>query len=129
MTDMPNNSPEKPNTEAFTIDEFCRRNAISPALYHKLKRENRGPAEMVIGPHSIRISVTAEKEWHAAMAKPVGEVAERLAAEARERISKAKHAAKLSVESDKHVSCQRKAARTAERVYVKIIDRGDGETK
>jgi hypothetical protein len=56
---------------SFTKAEFCQRNAISIALFYKLRKQGRGPREML-----GRITADAEKDWQrereaeAAQAKP-----------------------------------------------------------
>jgi hypothetical protein len=47
---------------AFTITEFCRRNAISKAMFYKICAAGHGPRLMKVGTHS-RISVEAEADW------------------------------------------------------------------
>ena len=47
---------------AFTILEFCRRNAISRAFFYKMSKAGQGPQDMKIGSHS-RISAEAECDW------------------------------------------------------------------
>ena len=69
-------SPET-NTErvAFSIQEFCFRNAISPSTYFKLKRAGLGPNEMRVG-NLVRITFEAELEWQRARTHPIGVEAE-----------------------------------------------------
>jgi hypothetical protein len=48
---------------AFTIPEFCYRNAISRVTYHRLRAQGRGPVELRFGLNSIRITAEAERDW------------------------------------------------------------------
>ena len=56
---------------SFTKSEFCQRNAISIAFFYKLRRQGKGPREML-----GRITADAEKDWQrereaeAAQARP-----------------------------------------------------------
>lgn len=50
---------------AFTIAEFCRRNAISRSMFYKIRALGRGPRLMLVGTH-IRISIEAEADWKCA---------------------------------------------------------------
>ena len=59
-----------PERVAFPISEFCFRNRISRATYHRLRTEGRGPVEMRIGLNLIRITVEAERDWQRAMQVP-----------------------------------------------------------
>jgi hypothetical protein len=43
---------------AFTKSEFCQRNAISRAFFYKLKKQGKGPREML-----GRITRDAELDW------------------------------------------------------------------
>lgn len=50
---------------AFTISEFCRRNAISKSMFYKMCAAGCGPRLMQVGAHS-RISAEAEAAWKTA---------------------------------------------------------------
>jgi hypothetical protein len=41
---------------AYSIPEFCFRNAISRPKYHRLRAEGRGPVEMRLGLNTVRIT-------------------------------------------------------------------------
>jgi hypothetical protein len=48
--------------DAHTIPSFCASNAISLAHYYKLKRQGKGPREIVLDKRVI-ISPEAEADW------------------------------------------------------------------
>jgi hypothetical protein len=52
---------------AFTIQEFCGRNAISKGLYYKLDKLGLGPDYFLVGvkEQHRRISLEAERRWQA----------------------------------------------------------------
>jgi hypothetical protein len=43
---------------AFTKSEFCRRNGISKSFFYKIRKQGRGPREML-----GRITAEAERDW------------------------------------------------------------------
>jgi hypothetical protein len=94
--------------QAFSIQEFCYRNGISNATYHKLKGQKRGPREMILG-RAIRISIEAERDWRAQREQPTDTEARLIKREAQARVRQAKKAAQRSVTSPKHVSKRTKA--------------------
>jgi hypothetical protein len=51
--------------DAHTIPSFCESNAISESHYYALKRQGRGPREMLVG-DLVRISPEAERDWRLA---------------------------------------------------------------
>ena len=59
----------------FKIDEFCEAYGISRATYHKLQRQGRAPAVMVLGPIARRITFAAAREWQERMSRPEGDEA------------------------------------------------------
>jgi len=100
-------APAAGQQQAFTRTEFCSRNRIGLSLYHKLKNTGRGPREMALG-NAIRISVEAERDWRAARERPdaIADAAQKA------RVAKGRRAARLAVESPRHVSKRpRRAAR------------------
>ena len=94
--------------QAFSISEFCARNAISLHLYHKLRQQGRGPKTMPLG-RAIRISVEAEQAWRAEREMPSDTEARLVEREARARVGLAKNAAKKAVASAKHISKRARA--------------------
>lgn len=48
---------------SFTIPEWCQRHGLSESMYHKLRREGRGPRTMEVGPQAVRISLQADADW------------------------------------------------------------------
>jgi hypothetical protein len=52
---------------AYTVPEFCRRNAISKGLYYKLDKLGLGPRYFFagVGEQHRRITPDAEREWQA----------------------------------------------------------------
>jgi hypothetical protein len=91
---------------AFTIAEFCGRNAIGLATFHKLKRQGLGPREMRLG-SAIRISIEAERDWRNARENPGPQEAKELAAQATDRRERARAAGKLAAQSPRHISTKR----------------------
>lgn len=89
--------------QAFTIQEFCFRNGISPGTYHKLKAQGRGPREMPLG-RAIRISIEAERDWRQEREQPADTEARLLKRESEARRRGANKAAKAAVASPAHVS-------------------------
>jgi hypothetical protein len=87
---------------AFSIPEFCYRNNLSRATYHRLRAEGKGPVEMRLGLNAIRISADAERDWRNRMQQPDQDLKTRATA----RAVKAGYA---SVKSDRHVSKRRRA--------------------
>ena len=58
--------PNITGQSAFTVPEFCRRNAISKGLYYKLDGLDLGPRYFLVGEHGHRrITPEAEREWQA----------------------------------------------------------------
>jgi hypothetical protein len=51
---------------SFTVDQFCLLEGISRATYFKLRREGRGPREMIISGNIIRITVRSRADWQRA---------------------------------------------------------------
>jgi len=51
-----------PAALAMTIDEFCASHRLSPEMYFKLKRADRGPIEMRVGRRRM-ISAEAAARW------------------------------------------------------------------
>lgn len=43
---------------AFTKTEFCARNSMSRSFFYKIRKQGRGPREML-----GRITADAEKDW------------------------------------------------------------------
>jgi hypothetical protein len=87
---------------AFKIDEFCVRNNISRSLLDKLERAGLGPAVMVLGA-ARRITREAELEWQ--RARSSGDAALKAAAH-EAMVERARHAGRLGVQSERHVSKQ-----------------------
>ena len=54
----------------MTTEEFCLRNRISNATFHKLQRDGRGPDVIRFSPQLIRISIEAEREWREHLGHP-----------------------------------------------------------
>lgn len=88
---------------AFSIQEFCWRNDISPPTYHKLKNAGLGPDEMRIG-NVIRITTEAELKWQRARTYPTGQEAEAKARSKAMTVARGKKAGKLSAKSPRHIS-------------------------
>ena len=66
-----------PDAEAYGIDEFCRRHAISRPTYNRLREDGRGPREIKLG-QRVLISREAAAAWRQQMeaetaARPVAE--------------------------------------------------------
>jgi len=93
--------------QAFSIQEFCFRNSISPTTYFKLKRANCSPVEMKLG-KAVRISIEAEKAWRQERERPSDTEARLIELEAEARVKRAKKAGAASVASPRHVSKRRK---------------------
>jgi excisionase family DNA binding protein len=51
---------------AFSVGEFCQRNAISRSFFYKLINSGNAPRMMLVGTHK-RITREAELEWHQRM--------------------------------------------------------------
>lgn len=98
------------DAQAFRITEFCLRNSISTATFHKLKRKGLGPREMNID-GAIRISIEAEREWRAARENPTKAEAEQIARAAAARVEKSRRIGKIGAASPKH-PCRRRASAT-----------------
>ena len=49
-------------TEAYSIEEFCRAHRISRAFYFNIKRDGFGPREMRVG-NRVIISREAAADW------------------------------------------------------------------
>ena len=94
---------------AFKISEFCDRNSIGLATYHKLKRRGLGPREMRLGA-AIRVTLGAERDWQTARENPAPAEAKALEAEAEERRERAKRAGDLAAQSTRHISRTRPRA-------------------
>jgi hypothetical protein len=70
--------------QAFTREQFCRRNNISLSTLHELNKTGRGPRVMKVGRNAVRITLAAEAAWQRAREKEYASAAERLE---RERVS------------------------------------------
>jgi hypothetical protein len=90
---------------AFSVEEFCRRNDISEALFWKLRRENRGPQCMELG-RILRITPHAEAAWHRARENPDAAETELIARARAMRTRLARKAGKAAAASPKHISKQ-----------------------
>jgi hypothetical protein len=99
----------RPERVAFSIQEFCWRNDISPPTYHKLKNAGLGPDEMRFG-NVIRITTKAESKWQRARTYPKGDEAKAKARSEAVTVARGKNAGKLSAASPRHFSKQRKRA-------------------
>jgi hypothetical protein len=95
---------------AFTIKEFCQAHRLSIPTYYELKKQNLGPAEMRMG-CMVRVSREAAAAWRRARENPGKAEAEATAHTADAMRTRARQAAKRSVESPLHVS--RRAAEVA----------------
>jgi hypothetical protein len=51
--------------DAHTIPSFCAANHISESFYYALKREGRGPREIVLDKKRVIITPEAERDWRA----------------------------------------------------------------
>jgi hypothetical protein len=92
---------------AFTIAEFCERNAISPALFNKLRNSGRGPKLMYLE-RAIRITAEAERLWKLARENPGKKEQALIARQRRERSRRATIAGNAAAASPKHVSKRHK---------------------
>jgi len=92
---------------SFTIPEFCRRNAISPALFNKLRNTGRGPRLMYLN-RAVRITAEAEREWQHARENPGKKERELIERQRRERSRRATIAGNAAAASPKHVSKRHK---------------------
>jgi hypothetical protein len=95
---------------AFSRAEFCVRNNISLSLFNRLKNSGLGPAEMQLNT-SVRISRESELEWQ--RARTTGDAELKAAARAT-MVERARKAARLSIESPRHVSKRPRATAARE---------------
>ena len=58
--------------DAHTILSFCQSNAISESLFHKLKRQGRGPREIELDGRVI-ITEEAERDWRSQQERDTAE--------------------------------------------------------
>lgn len=54
--------------DAFSIDEFCKRNRVSRATFYNLRKCGLGPRVMKVGTRTL-ISADAAKAWRERMEK------------------------------------------------------------
>ena len=114
---MTNSKPEKrlplPDAtsiiapQVFSIATFCARNGIGLTLYHRLKREGRGPREMRLG-RTIRITIDAERDWQRDREFPSDAEARLLARERKARVGLSRRAGQIAAASPRHVSNRRR---------------------
>ena len=57
---------------SFNISEFCARHGISRGKYFGMRKVGIGPAEMRLGPGTVRITREAELDWQRARSNPTG---------------------------------------------------------
>jgi hypothetical protein len=57
---------------SFSINEFCARHDISRGKYFAMRKAGFGPAEMRLGPSTVRITREAELDWQRARENPAG---------------------------------------------------------
>jgi hypothetical protein len=57
---------------SLSINEFCARHRISRGKYFSLRKAGLGPAEMRLGPSTVRITREAELDWQHARQNPTG---------------------------------------------------------
>ena len=111
-------SARQPERVAFSIQEFCVRNAIGTGTYHKLKHLGLGPDEMRFG-NVVRITAEAELKWQRARTYPTGDEAKAKARSEAVTVARGRKAGKLSAASARHISKmspeERKAHRRAGR--------------
>jgi hypothetical protein len=62
---MPDEPVAAVDPPVYTIKEFCREHRLGHSLYHQLKAEGRGPAEIKLGRKTL-ISREAAARWRAA---------------------------------------------------------------
>jgi hypothetical protein len=94
---------------SFSRSEFALRNSISLALYNKLKQQGLAPEEMQLGT-TIRISREAELKWQ--RERSTGDAELKAGAHA-VMVERARHAGRLGVQSDRHVSKRGRATSTS----------------
>jgi hypothetical protein len=58
---------------SFSINQFCQRHDISRAKYFGMRKAGIGPAEMRLGPGTVRITREAELDWQRARQNPTGD--------------------------------------------------------
>jgi hypothetical protein len=92
------------STNDRSVTAFRERHGLSRTLYYSLKQQGRAPRETYLTPHKIIITPKDEAAWLAARAKPHGTEARLIAAAAEARRARARHAARISVASPRHVS-------------------------
>jgi predicted DNA-binding transcriptional regulator AlpA len=51
-----------PEQDAFSVDEFCKRNRISRATFYNLQKVGQAPRVMKVGSRTL-ISVEAAEQW------------------------------------------------------------------
>jgi hypothetical protein len=87
--------------QAFTVQEFLYRNNLAKDAWFKLRKAGITPREMMINGRTL-ISIEAERDWRAARENPTGAEALGQALRRKERLERARAAAKRSVESPNH---------------------------
>jgi hypothetical protein len=55
-----------------TINQFCAHHHISRGKYFGMRKAGIGPAEMRLGPGTVRITREAELDWQRARSNPIG---------------------------------------------------------
>jgi hypothetical protein len=88
---------------AFTIHQFCARNTISLATFHKLARQGRGPRVMNLG-RAVRISSQAEADWQRERENPDEAEARLIKQEREARVAQTRAAGAAASASPAHVS-------------------------
>jgi hypothetical protein len=93
---------------SFSINQFCQRYHISRAKYFGMRKAGIGPAEMRLGPGTVRITREAELDWQRARQNPTGvELAEIEQGKA-VLAARGSKAGAVAVASPKHISNKRR---------------------
>jgi hypothetical protein len=96
-------------TQVLTRAEFCRRNKISLSTLHQLNKRGAGPAIMLVGTNSIRITFQAEREWQRAREKEYASAARQL--ERERQSARMSQLGKRGAASPEHPQRKRMAAK------------------
>jgi hypothetical protein len=108
--DQQTDTTELPAGRDETEAQWYARRGFSKSTYHKMKRKGLTPKLLEVpGFHVPRITPRADREWEERMKRLAQEDAAKL--EQARRVDHARHAARVSVASPKHISRRRAAAR------------------
>jgi hypothetical protein len=93
-----------PAGSSLSINQFCQRHGISRGKYFAMRRLGIGPAEMRLGPSTVRISAESDLAWQHARQNPTGSELAEIEQGKATLAARGSKAGSIAVKSDRHIS-------------------------